>query len=213
MNNYEKLSLTQLRVLIMAASVRVNMYSPVYKTHSEEKLDDLLRARQRKLNAAFEWTPENCEKLLYLNQQLIECWEMLHEEARQTFDTIKKRINASDKFLTDFDIDARITFHLTDVEENDIGEILEDSIPELGVNHYSYNREACFDENLYLDRNHNWNHDHWFKGKFDDYFISQAIHDLYDHTLLSFCDILKIDELWGEVKVDYQHCRKLKKKF
>jgi hypothetical protein len=45
-------------------------------------------------------------------------------------------------------------------------------------------------EILYLDRKQNWNTDHWFKGLFEEHFISQAIHDLYDYTDWGFSDIL-----------------------
>jgi len=89
-------------------------------------------------------------------------------------------------------------------------------IDSLGEN-YCVNRNTYFncDEEelsgvlLYLKPEQNWNIDPRFEGKFDEYFISQAIHDLYDHSVLSFPDILKINRLQAELQVTHQHIVKL----
>jgi hypothetical protein len=175
-----------------------------------DALSVALGERQSKLNRDFEWTPENCEKFLLLNQQLIQLWEKLHHEAKQTFDVIQSRINDPDDFLQDFNMTARIEVYICVPDENGklcgVQDFLIDSICEL-VNSQSYYCETNFAHNIYLDREQNWNFEHRFEGKFDNHFISQAIHDLYDHTYLSYCDMLKINSLWADLSVDYQHSR------
>jgi hypothetical protein len=183
----------------------------------DNELSDYLYVRKRKINDTFEWTPENMEKLIRLNQKLIECWEKLDAEARQTLKTIKKRMDESDKFLHDFNMDAVVeaSIYVPD-EDGEFGEA-EDGIEEVlncvihnnsvvncrGYSFYDIDKPPS--ENIYLDPEQNWNRDISPKGKFDGYFISQAIHDLYHHTCWSFPDILRINSLWTELHVDYQN--------
>jgi hypothetical protein len=75
----------------------------------QEKLEAALRTRAYKLMQSFEWTPENMERLLYLNQKLMDCFKKLKDEAKQVLDTVQKRIDEKDAFLHDFGIEARIT--------------------------------------------------------------------------------------------------------
>jgi hypothetical protein len=69
-------------------------------------------------------------------------------------------------------------------------------------------------EDLYLDKSHNWNDcDGLSHGELSEHYISYAIHDLYDHTLLSIPDILRINQLWAEVTVCQQHFVELLNKY
>jgi len=181
----------------------------------DDELSDYLYARKRKLNSAFEWTPENMEKLIRLNQKLVECWEKLDVEAKQTLQTIKNRMDKSDDFLQDFNMDAVVQVFILVPDEDEeldepnegIEEVLNWVISDnAAVNRgcYSlYDLDESSEDIIYLDREQNWNID--FKGRFDEHFISQAIHDLYDHSCWSFPDILRINRLWAELKVDYQN--------
>ena len=101
---------------------------------NREKIEACLRQRGWLLNQTFEWTPEKKEKLLCLNQKLIECWEKVDAEAKQKLKILNERIKQP-----------------------------------------------------------------------DDVFISQAIHDLYDHSYLSFPDIMKINRFRVELSVVYQY--------
>jgi hypothetical protein len=190
-----------------------------YKHKNCEEREAALCVRKWKLNNAFEWTPENKEKLLFLNEKLIECFEKLKTEAGTLCKALQQRVDGNDGFLDDFFIEARIIPNVfkRDGEGNLISEM--DYIYE--VLHYEWdsyinlsftiNKESPDEtEILYLNREQNWNTDPWFKGEFDEHFISQGIHDLYDHTEWSFQDILKINYLDVSVNVDYEHIVELK---
>ena len=48
----------------------------------DAKLKELLSARKSKINSVFEWTPENIDALLRLNQRLTNCFEKVRDEAK-----------------------------------------------------------------------------------------------------------------------------------
>ena len=89
--------------------------------------------------------------------------------------------------------------------ETGIEMILTESVSEYNVLKIDYiNSEEGMDGMAYLDEL-NWNIEPHFEGKFFEHFISQAIHDLYDHMYWSFFDILKINQLCTEMRVVYQN--------
>jgi hypothetical protein len=204
----EKYSLEKLEKLI------VNHWE--HSNHPKEKnelLELYLMERNYKLNDNFEWTPENREKLLLLNQKLINCFEKIKEDCKDIFIAHKKHIDEKKDSLDDFYIEAKVTPHIVVPDENGvlyetengIDMILLDSINESVVCNLNIGNEEDLDEILYLNKAQNWNIEAKFEEKFNDYFISQAIHDLYDHTHLSFSDILKINHLCVELNVARQH--------
>ena len=150
-----------------------------------------------------------------LNQKLINCWEKLNIEAKQALETLQSRLNKPGDFLHDFNMEAKVSSFIYVPGENGdmyeaencIEEVLIDSLEDdnYAVNHYEYFNEECLNCIPYLNRECNWNVDSLFKGKFNEHFISQAIHDLYDHTNLSFPDILRINHLWAELRIEHQH--------
>lgn len=184
----------------------------------DKEIIEYLKIRQRKLNETFEWTAENREKLLRLNEKYIACWEKLRAEALCLVQDLKKRIDKNDSFLHDFEIEAKVTSNIYAPDEDGDMCSMEDCIEEvlfiaLGKKYFSTENWAfinsidCLDNNnlLYLNPEQNWSKSHCFKGHFDNDFISQAIHDLYDHTCLSFPDILRINSLWAELQILHQH--------
>jgi len=83
--------------------------------------------------------------------------------------------------------------------------ILTDSLNEYLIPRLDVHTEENINDMLYLNKEQNWNIDACFKGKFNEHFISQAIHDLYDHTNWSFYDILRINYLWTDLKIIQQN--------
>jgi hypothetical protein len=179
----------------------------------DDEMEIYLLARKQKINSAFEWTPENMKKLLQLNQKLIFCFEKIKTEAETIFKILQKRMSEKDAFLHDFWMDAHIW-----VSINEPGEDGKRCQPEIGMNRILidsledhvldimciYEKEEL-ESTLYLDKKQNWNNDPCFKGKFAKHFISQGIHELYDHTNWSFPDILKINHLCTEIKIIQQN--------
>jgi len=180
-------------------------YWHVEKKKVTEKLKDYMAIRYMKLNETFKWTPENIERFLYINQKIINCFEKIRNEAKCLCNTLQKRIDEKDDFLHDFYIEANVIpyIHVADENgtlceaENGIERILTDMIDE--------DTELCThwirDEDdanrmIYLRKDMlNWSDSPVFEGKFNECFISQAMHELYDHSYWSFPDILKINHL------------------
>jgi hypothetical protein len=202
---YESYSIDELERI----AIRAN------KRGDEEELETALSIRRWKLNQTIEWTAENKEKLLCLNAKLINCFEKLKAEACVLCETLLcRRRDMNDGFLHDFEIEAKVKPSVfakinginTYEFESEIYDVLDDKWNDLVNLRFSINNEDPDErEILYLNRKQNWNIEHWFKGQFDEHFISQGIHDLYDHTNWSFHDILKINYLDARLMVDYQH--------
>lgn len=200
-------SVGQLNKLILSMGYRKQYRRPCGKI--DDMLEMLLHARQRKLNTAFEWTPENIEKFLALDKRMIECFEKLRAEAKPLLAEFKARIDSKDAFLEDYELDAKVTsFMLIPDKEGELYEpdsgierVLMDWIPKHVLSFPC--REI--DDNLYLDKKRNWNIDLGFNRKLDEYYISYAMHELHSHTFLSFPDILRINYLSAELIVRRQH--------
>jgi len=205
----KNLSVAQLESIILHL-----FYTQERTKEVEKKLNDALYERKRKIDQTFEWSPENIKRLLLLNLQLIDCWDKVDVKAKRTFNTLKGLLSDSGEFLHDFNIEAVVTslVHIPDENgdyddaQNCIEEVLIDSLDEnYCVNRHSYDardeEELLNDVPLYLNRKQNWSDDPIFEGNFDGHFISQAVHDLYDHTCLSMPDILKINRIRGELRI------------
>jgi hypothetical protein len=214
---YESYSVEELEVV----AVRASGFYCDYRVRDEEELEAALRVRNWKLNSAFEWTDGNKARLLYVNGKMIACFERLKAEVVAIYESLEKRIGAKDGFVHDFVIDAKVlpsvmrrdeAGNLTDEYESDFYEVMTDEWnSDLNLNFSIYYNDNAFEhEILYLDREQNWNDDPWFKGLFDEHFISQAIHDLYDHTEWAFQDILKINYLDSRLIVEYEHEENIK---
>jgi hypothetical protein len=59
-------------------------------------------------------------------------------------------------------------------------------------------------DNLYFDRELSWD-DGLGNGEFANHYIGYGIHELYHHSQFSLSDIVRINYLWGEVKIVQQH--------
>jgi len=179
----------------------------------DDKLECYMEVRQWKINETFEWTPENREKLLHLNQKLMNCFEKLRNEAIPIVAVLEKRLDDKDAFLHDYEIEGTVKpFILTaDNEEpcdgidNILHEIWDDWALKIDLR-----TQKWFNDNLYLTKDLNWNIDRHLKGQFDEHYISYAIHILHDHTCWSLPDILKINHLWSELKIWHQNFEDIK---
>jgi len=114
MNQFEKLLKLEKKVETYTVEQIENLILDKWKNSEivDDELESYLSVRQRKINSTFEWTPENIEKLLLLNQKLITCFEKLRDETKAALKTLQKRMDEKDSFLHDFEIEATgYTFH------------------------------------------------------------------------------------------------------
>ncbi|MDR2970604.1 MAG: hypothetical protein LBU83_01555 [Bacteroidales bacterium] len=172
-----------------------------------QRLNVLLRERKRCLNEKFIWTDEARERILKLNQKIFDCEKLLYEEYDARKKELDERINANDKFLTDYNIDMKINLQIFLLDED--GEWTEPSHGIYSVLNDLMRKEAetIATINYFEDKEMlNWNQTIGSASEyFKDDFIHYAFHVLYSHLNLAWEDILKINWLDTEVCIDYQN--------
>ena len=205
----EKLNIEEIETLILS---HCNVKKK--RDKADEKLEDYLYERRSKMNKNFEWTPENIDKLLALNQKFMSCFENMIEEAKPIVKALQKRRDEKDAFLHDFEIEINIKpFILVPNEDgklcepaSGIEQILIDSLPRyiINLNPKDYIIKDNLNKNIHFSKDLSWNIES-LKGISDDHYICYAIHELCDHTCWSIPDVLRINHLWSEVRVRYQN--------
>jgi hypothetical protein len=172
-------------------------------------LDKILLERALKIGSTFEWTDENKQKLLKVNDKFMQVFEDAYNEAVFFANELENRINNNDKFIKDYEVEIRITpymsdrFYNDDINGNCIGYVLSEPDPHSPINfsfgHYHFQCEKP----IYLDKSLNWNRE-YFGDTFKDNYICYEIHKLLD-SHWSLTDIINIDKIWADVEVIHQH--------
>jgi hypothetical protein len=185
------------------------------KNKDNRYTDKLLLARKRRLCSAFRWTEENKARFLEINNLLLEACEKVWAEGVRLSEEIETRIAKGDEYLSDYEIEIRID-PFPVIEE--IQGMPYDCIPDILAEYFTDERTVprltqpishCRHESslrekpLLIDRSINWN-DEYFDGEFDEEYICYAIHVLRDTDCWTFQDILSINVICTEVKVEYQ---------
>jgi hypothetical protein len=185
-------------------------------TKLEKKLiESCLETRQDILNKNFVWTEEAKSGILRLNAALIEANALVNEEYDKRKSELEAREKSGDKFLTDYNIDKKITMMIETLNEEGEWEEPWDGIYDI-LNNYIGNDSvnastiATIGDYSPDETPLNWNITLGIASEqFKDDFIHYGIHCLWDHTPLAWEDILKIRSLWTEVTVDYQRMTNL----
>jgi hypothetical protein len=179
----------------------------------------ILRERANKLNKNFQWTSDNIDRLLKINEKFMEEFEMAYKEAKSVVINLEKRIQDNAPFLKDYEVEIEITPYimdeLTEGEEtsSDFTLVLSESMGSAGIN-YCFNlwdRTNIMNDislPIFIDRSQNWNNE-YFGETFSNYYIGYPIHRLLDNYW-SFADLLKINTIWADVKIEHQHFFKMK---
>jgi hypothetical protein len=145
--------------------------------------------------------------LANLNQRLSEIEKQLKKEALKIIETMDKRVNDENDWISDYEMDCTVEFYLRDDdpeysedEDNVLAEFKED-----GLNLLKYSEtslvasEANWNDQSIPDLDHpdQMEHHGWF------------YHQLYDHTHISWDDMLRIGDIWVDINVTLQHHLKL----
>ena len=175
------------------------------RTESEEKaIDD----RNEFINSQFKWSTELDEKLVLLN-------DTLREEEKKVFNQYRK-IEKQCKLLVDYKEIEDFNIQLESEYWNNKHYKKYD--PEIYGNPFYKNTWDPFMGSRQIEEEYdnscsNTVSQMCFIPK--DSLIAKAnhcysFHHLYDHTDLTWFDIYNIDEVWIEIKVDYQFFKKIK---
>jgi hypothetical protein len=191
----------------------LQIWSARRKKRNREELKSILRDRQSKLNEQFVFTPENMEKILDLNQRLMNCFEKAKEEGLKLFHDMETRMTNGDPFLQDYEIEANIIPVIIiqnkkdgEWEEPDDGilcllnELCPSSILNLNI------KGGIDTDDIYFKKSLNWNEMVGARnGELDEHYICYAMHELYEHAFYSLQDIIQINTLWVDINVRHQH--------
>jgi len=181
-------------------------------------LKDILNIRRNKMNANFSWTENYKGQLLKLNEKIMNGFSIAYKEAKAQFHVLKERIKSNESYLNGFNIKIKLTPFILEPNEDEyfleergkgIYYILYNLLPEsLWSSTVGYEQELDnFFSEKYENNGENFNTSEYLeKGIFDDSFICWAMNELFIfNEILSWYDILKINEIWTEVHVNYQH--------
>jgi hypothetical protein len=192
--------------------------SKIYETSEKpfgvyrfDLLYDILFERVMKLDNNFEWTNENKQKLLNVNDKLMQVFECAYNEALSVAGELENRIKNNDTFIKDYEIEIKMTpytsdrFYNDDANGNKIGYILSEPNPPLSLINFSFGHTNFHHEKpIYMDKTMNWNIQ-YFGDAFKDNYICYEIHELLDTHIWSLYDIINIDKIRADVEVIHQH--------
>jgi hypothetical protein len=189
----------------------IEHYSDCYDTE-DAKFNALLCLRKRKLDEAFEWTPESLEKIVLFDKKLNKCFEIAHNEIKRLLPEFKKRIKDRGDLFNDFEIEINISPSIYEIGENgELGNAVEGGIEEILMNyeeeipHHTDRRDL----EGYLNKHQKQEYDRFYSQILKDYeerYISVALFRFHEYSeIWSIPDILKINRLWMRLNVDYQY--------
>ena len=184
----------------------------IRKIGGTDLLDIILSERVAKIHRHFEWTGENEEKLLKVNEEIMKTFKKAYNEAVSVLNELDKRKKNNDDFIMDYDVTVRSHFYMEDENYQDkngsIGFVLSEPISGFSPIEYflghSTSQINLKDIPIYLDKEKNWNSE-YFNNEFNDKYICYAIHELLDTDRWSFYDIIGIKKICAEVEIKHQY--------
>jgi hypothetical protein len=178
-------------------------------------LEEILHERRRKLNNNFEWTPENRQRFLTVNDAIMRSFDKAYKEALSVSKYLEDRIKKNDSFIQDYEIDIIIRPYLNEsyesyceVEGWSISHVLSDPTSHFypiqdSISHCHYD-SILKEKSIFLDKSYNWNIE-GLRSIFPDDYICYGMYRLKGTYIWSFKDILGIKMLWADVNVTHQH--------
>ena len=149
-------------------------------------------------NEKFNFSIDNINKIRNLNAKLKKEEERIRPFAKQLNDTLKKQV--AEKQIDDFNICQELSvFSNKELVCTKLRKV-EEGNPFMEMKDFSLFYEYT-EESFYVD---NWNELHK-EHPLGNEFFCYTMHSLVFHGLLSWQDIIDIEEVWIELKVDYQN--------
>ena len=157
----------------------------------DEKLKEMLAERKHRLNANFVWTPENKQKIIELNNGLLERYREAYNELVRITNEFEERFRAGDNNYKDYTIDVEFWYNAPETdneEENDLQSNLCEETNFWGpsLSSRSYNRDKGlmiepFEKSMFIDEQ-SWNENPFNVKELDDTYIYYFMHDIFDHN-------------------------------
>jgi hypothetical protein len=207
----EKIKKYPVEIMELLAAKEYENVKEKFRIERFDILDNILFERVMKLNNDFEWTNENKQKFLNVNNKFMQVFDTAYNEAISIANVLEDRIQNDDGFIKDYEIEIKITPYLSDqfydenLDGNSIGSILSEPEPHFSTINFSFGHYHFHHEKpIYLNKSLNWNIE-YFGDVFKDNYICYEIHELLDTSRWSFYDIINIDKIWADVEVIHQH--------
>ena len=179
-------------------------------------IDKILWERNDRLDSNHEWSEENVNKLISANDLLVSSAKKGHDKAQSIIKKldIKRGIHNQ---LIDYEIEIKLIPYISGYvdPEEDLSSCFMYVLCEPLDNKYLLTFDE--DDDKYFDKSNNWNVEYFCdeNGKtldcFKDVYISYAIHELLD-AHWCFHDIMNINKVEIEVKVNHKHYTTLQNK-
>jgi hypothetical protein len=116
----------------------------------------ILSERSTKLNDCFEWTVENKQKHLIINDKFMRVFENAYSEAQSIANGLENKINNNDDYLNSYEIDIKIKPYIigfNEFDSNCFGYILSEPYSHYAPIDYFFGRLLHKDENpIYMDK-------------------------------------------------------------
>jgi len=174
---------------------------------------DIMLKRRNRLNWKFKWTEENIKRIVKVSDEFLKAWEDGYNKAILLLKALYEQEQDKASFKTNYS--AEITLYPQILfDDNDDYKPIYDFItssdylrPDIDLNmSVRYDPENIdkdnFNENIFVSRDLSWNIEGFGDIELKDHYICNAIHVLYSHNEWANEDILKINNILTEVKVN-----------
>jgi hypothetical protein len=196
----ETLSMKQLESLLCSAPMRSTA-----SVNEKEVFKWIMQERSRRLNRKFKWIGENKKRIVKVSDEFLKAWEDGFDKAKKMVEALNPR---DDKYRIEIVLYPDITnFRKDEMYREIYGTITDhlDSETELSRG-FRYDTRAENEdrsgEDLHVNRKLSWNIEGLGEYELEDSYICYALHILYSHNNWAIEDILKINSITTEIKID-----------
>ena len=201
----EKCSIEMLELLAL------KFYKKIFMRDEKQILEQILRKRRYKLDNIFEWSNENKQAFLNINDKILQVFENTYNKAISIACELEDKIENDDGFLKDYEIVFFITLYMDEKyydEESNIESVLSEpeskfSLIHDSISHSHYDKHAK-KKSVYFDRSFNWNIEN-LKEPFKDNYINYLTYELIHRCYWSFCDFIRIKKILADIEVTHQY--------
>jgi len=199
MDKYDEIFLEQ-------AKIGYNNFNKQYHHFSDKS--NLLRQRKIQLNNQFEFTEKNVKRINEINQILRQKTESAFDNAEYLENSILDLIKGARPFISDYEIEFKLSLFspqkYSKIEDLDGNPFFEYN-PILGFNK-SVDSPGLIEIKKNIDLlQTNFNEFQFSEHPLKEQNHCYLLHDLYDHTILSWQDIVDLEEIWFEVILTLQN--------
>jgi len=188
-------------------------YANYFRLYHNKKRFQILNDRKHNQNKRFVFDDYNLTRVERINNLLDKKLKDAYHQAGQLEQNLIHEIENKNSFISDYEIDFNLSLYAEN-KYKDIEDLQGNSFFEFRptIGYYKYDKDKIFENEKHkewlLNTNHNEyeNTGHPLKNQHHCWLL----HELYDHTYLSWQDIVDIEEVWFEVILTVQNFESIK---